>query len=190
MLMIRLFRIGRKNQPSYKVVVTEKTNAPARGRFVEEVGFYNPLTKEKKFNAERIKYWISVGAQLSDTIHNMLVKEKIIEGALIPKHGKAKKKEEESAAPTTEQPTEVKTEETPTAEEPAEASEEKPVESTPEPETKEEKPAEPEVKKESVPESETKEETPVQEVKTETKEEKPVEPEVKEEVLPEKEKTE
>ncbi|MCP6726601.1 MAG: 30S ribosomal protein S16 [Patescibacteria group bacterium] len=155
--MIRLFRTGRKNQPSYKVVVTEKTNASARGRFVEEVGFYNPLTKDKKFNAERIKYWISVGAQPSDTIHNMLVKEKIIEAALIPKHGKAKKKkEEESVAQTPEQPkeeSEVKIEKAPATEE---------------------KKAEPEIK-EKVPEAEKPAEEPIPEpeAKEESKAEEP-----------------
>lgn len=78
MLIIRLLRTGKKNQPFYKVVVTDRRNPPRGGTFVEEVGFFNPKTKEKKFNAERITYWISVGAQTSDTIHNMLVDEKII----------------------------------------------------------------------------------------------------------------
>jgi small subunit ribosomal protein S16 len=78
MLIIRLLRTGKKNQPSYKVVATDRRNPPRGGTFVEEVGFFNPKTREKKFNAERINYWISVGAQTSDTIHNMLVDEKII----------------------------------------------------------------------------------------------------------------
>jgi len=164
MLMIRLFRIGRKNQPAYKVVVTEKTNPTARGRFVEEVGFYNPLTKEKNLNPERIKYWISVGAQPSSTIHNMLVKEKIIESAIIPKHKKSKKKEEETpavAAPV-EQGTEEKKEEAP-------AVEEKPAEAVVE------TPAETEKVEEPAPEPEVEKEVPVEgkeEPKEEPKEEK------------------
>ena len=99
MLVIRLFRIGKKNQASYKIVVTDKQNAAAKGRFVEEVGFYNPITKERKLKADRIQYWMSVGAKPSDTVHNMLVSEKIIDGPKIPKHKKAKKKEEVEKTP-------------------------------------------------------------------------------------------
>ena len=47
MLVIRFFRTGKKNQPTFKIVVTEKTKPPRAGRFIEEVGFYNPSTKEK-----------------------------------------------------------------------------------------------------------------------------------------------
>jgi small subunit ribosomal protein S16 len=80
MLAIRLFRVGKKKQPSYKVVVTNKQNPPQGGQFIEQVGFYNPLTNEKTLKEDRIKYWLSVGAQASDTVHNMLITEKIIEG--------------------------------------------------------------------------------------------------------------
>lgn len=80
MLVLRFFRVGKKNQPSFKIVVTEKTRPPRAGVFVEEVGFYNPLTKEKVFKADRIKYWLEKGVQPSDTAHNLLVQEKIIEG--------------------------------------------------------------------------------------------------------------
>ena len=80
MLTIRLFRIGKINQPIFKIVVCKKTNPPKSGRFTDEVGSYNPITKEKKFNAERIKYWMKNGAQPSDTLYNLLVSEKIIEG--------------------------------------------------------------------------------------------------------------
>jgi small subunit ribosomal protein S16 len=102
MLMIRFMRIGRKNQPSFKIVVTEKTKSSTGGRFVEEVGFYNPATKEKVLKGERIKHWISVGAQPSPTIHNLLVAEKIIEGKKLPKH-KIPKKPQESAPQTAPQ---------------------------------------------------------------------------------------
>jgi len=94
MLVIRLFRIGKKHQPSYKIVVTDKRRAPAGGRFVDEVGSYNPITKEKIFKAEKIKEWISKGAQLSDTVYNLLISEKIIEGKKINVHKKSKKKNE------------------------------------------------------------------------------------------------
>ena len=65
---------------------------------MEEVGFYNPATKEKILKGERIKYWISVGAQPSATIHNMLIQDKVIEGKKIPKHKLAKKP---ASAPST-----------------------------------------------------------------------------------------
>lgn len=94
MLIIRFLRVGKKNQPSFKVVVTDKRNSPRGGRFVEEVGFYNPLTKEKVLKKERVKYWIGQGAKLSDTVHNLLVKEGVLKTAKIPKHKKSKRKEE------------------------------------------------------------------------------------------------
>jgi small subunit ribosomal protein S16 len=100
MLKIRLFRVGKKNQPAFKIVVTDKKNPPKSGRFIEEVGFWNPLIKQKVFKKDRIKYWLSVGAKPSETIHNLLVSEKIIEGKKIMKHKKPKKKEPSSAKAT------------------------------------------------------------------------------------------
>jgi small subunit ribosomal protein S16 len=91
MLAIRLFRTGKKNQPMFKIVVTDRKRSSKRGRFVEEVGFYNPVSKEKNLKKERIKYWISVGAKPSDTIFNMLISEKVIEGKKIDLHKKSKK---------------------------------------------------------------------------------------------------
>jgi len=91
MLIIKFLRVGKKNQPFFKIVVTDKRNKPCSGRFVEEVGYYNPLKKEKKLNLERIKYWLSVGAKPSPTVFNLLVSEKIIEGKKILKHKKPKK---------------------------------------------------------------------------------------------------
>ncbi len=85
MLMIRLLRKGRKNQPFFKIVVTDKRNPPKGGRFTDTIGFLNPLTKEKKIDIKKVKYWISVGAQTSDTLHNLLIKEKIIQGKKINK---------------------------------------------------------------------------------------------------------
>ncbi len=93
MVVIRLFRVGKKNQPSFKIVVTDKRRPPRGGRFIEEVGFWNPLTKEKVLRQDRIKYWLSVGAKPSATVYNLLVSEKIIEGMKIPTH-KVKKVEE------------------------------------------------------------------------------------------------
>lgn len=86
MLTIRFQRKGRANQVFFKIVVTEKTKSSTRGRFAEELGFYNPVTKEKKINGERAKYWISKGAQPSVTVHNLLISSKIIEGTKIANH--------------------------------------------------------------------------------------------------------
>lgn len=101
MLVIRFFRVGKKNQPSFKIVVTEKTNPPHAGRYVEEVGFYNPLTKERKILTERMKYWMSKGAQPSDTVFNILVAEGIVEGKKRPKHKLVPAKETTGEAPST-----------------------------------------------------------------------------------------
>jgi len=110
MLVIRFLRTGKKNQPSFKIVVVEKTRSSTSGRFAEQVGFYNPLTKEKVLKGDRIKYWLSVGAQPSNTIHNLLVSEKIIEGKKIPKHKeqKSEKKKTTSKILIQEKPEEEK----------------------------------------------------------------------------------
>jgi small subunit ribosomal protein S16 len=102
MLMIRLLRVGKRNQPIFKIVVTEKRNSPKRGRFVEELGFVNPLTKEKKVNKDRASYWLSVGAQPSDTVHNLFIDEKIIEGQKRRKHAKPKGKKKGDETPEAE----------------------------------------------------------------------------------------
>jgi len=99
MLVIRFFRTGKKNQTAFKIVVTDKRKSSTRGRFVEEVGFYNPQTKEKVLRQDRIKHWLSVGAKPSSTVHNLFISEKIIEGKKIDVHKKPKKKKGEEAAP-------------------------------------------------------------------------------------------
>ncbi len=78
MLTIRLARIGKKKKPFYRVVVIERTR-PRDGRTRELVGTYDPLKKpaEIKLDAERIKYWLSQGAQPSDTVRSFLKREKI-----------------------------------------------------------------------------------------------------------------
>lgn len=101
MLVIRLFRTGKKNQPSFKIVVTEKRKSVRNASYTEAVGFYNPLTKKIGLKTERIKYWLEKGSQPSGTVYNLLVKEKIIEGKKIPKHKKSKKAAE---APKEEKP--------------------------------------------------------------------------------------
>ncbi len=77
--MIRLSRTGKKKQPTYRVVVIEKTRR-RDGRFVEIVGHYEPRKKPAGLDlkAERIKHWLSCGAQPSDTVRSFLRKEKIV----------------------------------------------------------------------------------------------------------------
>ena len=84
MLKIRLQRIGRKNDPAFRAVLTDSKNSTKSGRFLEILGTYNPKggdkVKETNFNTERITYWISKGAQVSPTMHNFLVTENVIKG--------------------------------------------------------------------------------------------------------------
>jgi small subunit ribosomal protein S16 len=76
---IRLKRMGAKKTPFYRVVVAD-SRFPRDGRFIEEIGTYNPLTKEKEFkvDAEKAKKWIANGAQPTDTVRDLLKKNNII----------------------------------------------------------------------------------------------------------------
>ncbi len=79
MLMIRFNRTGRKNRPNYRVVLQEHTVAPG-GRHVEVLGSYDPYSKKAVLKGDRVRYWIGKGAQLSDTAHNLFVRERILAG--------------------------------------------------------------------------------------------------------------
>lgn len=83
MLKIRLQRIGRKNDPSFRVVLTDSKNAAKSGKFLEVIGTYNPKSGETVFKIDRIKYWMSKGAKVSDTVYNSLVHQKLITGKKI-----------------------------------------------------------------------------------------------------------
>lgn len=91
MLRIRLLRIGKKNQPAFRIVLIEHWRSP-KGKFIEVLGHYNPQAKEIKLKKERIKYWLSKGAQASDTVHNFLVSQGIIIDKKRKKHKIKKKK--------------------------------------------------------------------------------------------------
>ncbi len=79
MLAIRLKRVGRKNDPSFRIIVQDHRRSPKRTRgVVEFVGSYDARKGTPQVNGERIKYWISMGAQPSDTVHNILVDTKVI----------------------------------------------------------------------------------------------------------------
>ena len=79
MLSIRFQRRGKKNQPSFRLVVAPK-EASLKGKVIEDLGFYSPITKEARINKERTLYWISKGAKPSDSVWNLLVSQKIIQG--------------------------------------------------------------------------------------------------------------
>lgn len=166
MLVIRLLRTGRKHQPFFKVVVCDKKNPPQAGRFVEVLGYFNPLTKEKNFKTDRIKYWLSVGAQPSDTVNNFLVGEKIIEGNKANKFKLSKKKREETKNKKQEAGDKNQEETDKIEEKPEETEEEKPVEEAPKEEVKPEK-AEEEKPAEEAPKEEAKPEKAKDEKKTE-----------------------
>ena len=143
MLKIRMQRTGRTNAPSFRIVVIEHTESTKSGHIVEKLGTYNPKTKERNLDGERVKYWLSVGAKASGTMHNMLISTGIIEGKkvnVLPR--KSPPKKEPSSAEATEGKEEA-AKEAPAAEVPAEAA----------PEAKTEEP----VKEEAAPEVEKEE---------------------------------
>ncbi len=80
MLAIRLKRVGRTNDPSFRIIVQDHRRSPKKTRGVAEyVGSYDARKGKPQIDAERVKYWISMGAQPSDTVHNLLVSAKIID---------------------------------------------------------------------------------------------------------------
>lgn len=84
MLRMRLRRVGAKKQPRYRVVIAE-ARAPRDGDFVENIGFYDPLTEPATVRIDRDKAldWISKGAQPSDTVHRLLRGAGILEGGAV-----------------------------------------------------------------------------------------------------------
>lgn len=96
MLSIRLSRVGKKKMPTYRLIVTEKSRDPW-GKFLENLGTLDPMAKPKKiaFNVERIKYWMSKGAQPTPTVRNLLIDMKEIEGEKVKAHPTHKAKAEE-----------------------------------------------------------------------------------------------
>lgn len=80
MLKMRLQRIGRKNSPSYRVVVTDSRNAVSRGRNVDLIGSYDPKLGRIVIEKDKAKHWLSHGVQPSDTVYNMLVAQGVVEG--------------------------------------------------------------------------------------------------------------
>jgi small subunit ribosomal protein S16 len=78
MLKLRLKRAGRKGSPSYRLVIMEHSSR-RDGRPIDEIGFYNPITKQSFFDVSKIEKWMSNGAKPSQTVLNLLLKANIIQ---------------------------------------------------------------------------------------------------------------
>jgi small subunit ribosomal protein S16 len=94
MLTIRLQRTGRKNNPSFRLIVTEKALKPKTSQFLEILGTYDVKGGAFAAKAERVQHWMKMGAKVSPTAHNLLVTKKIIEGKkinVLPKKSPVKK---------------------------------------------------------------------------------------------------
>lgn len=148
MLKMRLQRVGRKNDPSFRVVVTDSRSGPKSNKQVDTLGSYSAKTNLFKIDGDRAKEWITKGVQVSPTVHNLMVTNKIVEGKKInvlpnkspivdeeklKAEAEAKAKAEEEAKAAAEAPAEevaeTPAEETPTPEE-APAEEAAPTEET------------------------------------------------------------
>lgn len=129
MLMMRLQRVGRKNDPSFRIVVTDKRTGVKSDRHVDRLGSYNPKLNHIQIDAAKAKEWLAKGVQPSDTMHNILVSQKVIEGKkinVLPKKSpiideEAIKKAEEEAAAKVEAEAKAKAEAEAKAKEEAEA---------------------------------------------------------------------
>jgi small subunit ribosomal protein S16 len=98
MLKIRLQRTGRRNQPFFRVVLTDSRNGTKSGRFKEILGSYDPKAGDVQLKSDRIKHWIEMGAQTSGTVHNFLVDQKVVDGEkknVLPKKSPSKKRKED-----------------------------------------------------------------------------------------------
>ncbi len=98
MLTIRLSRVGKRKQPIYRLIVSEKGRDPW-GRSLEIIGNYNPRSTPPQINFknDRIAYWLSKGAQASDTVWNMLVDLKLVQGEKRQKVNISKRRKEKIA---------------------------------------------------------------------------------------------
>lgn len=160
--MMRLQRVGRKNDPSYRIVVTDKRTGPKSNKHVAILGSYNPKMDHIQLDTDAAKDWLSKGVQPSDTVHNILVGQKVIEkkkinvlpkkSPIVDEEALAREAEEKAAA---EEAAKAEAEAAEAAESTDEAAEEAPAAE----ETTEETPAE-----------ESTEEAPVEEAEEEKKE--------------------
>ena len=145
MLMMRLQRVGRKNDPSYRIVVTDKRTGPKSNKHVALLGSYNPKMNHVQIDADAAKTWLGNGVQPSDTVHNLLVNQGLLDKSkvnalpkkapIIDEEAEAAKKEAEEkavaeAAAAEEEDAEAEVSETADAETKAETETESADEST------------------------------------------------------------
>lgn len=93
MLTIRLSQVGKKNKKMFRLIVSEKTKDPF-GDSLEILGSYNPHSKDLQVKADRVNHWIKNGAELSPTVHNLLIEKKIITGKKVTSSSISKKRNE------------------------------------------------------------------------------------------------
>lgn len=129
MLAIRFVRIGKKSHPLYRIVVMEKGKNP-HSSYLENLGTYNPHTKEKNIKKDRAEYWLSKGAELSATIHNLFVDQGLVKAKKVraSKSQPGNKKQAALAVKKAEEAAAKKNQETQTAAMAAETPEVKPAE--------------------------------------------------------------
>ncbi|MDO8556885.1 MAG: 30S ribosomal protein S16 [Candidatus Jorgensenbacteria bacterium] len=96
MLAIKLQRIGKKRQGSFRLVVAEK-RSKLQSTVREDLGWLNPHTDTTELKRERVSYWLKVGAKPTDTVWNVLVRTGIVRGKKIAVHSKSKAKSDASA---------------------------------------------------------------------------------------------
>lgn len=108
MLMMRLQRVGRRNNPSYRVVVTDKRTGPKSNKHVAVLGSYSPQRDHVQLDAAAVEKWLGNGVQPSPTVHNILVGQGLVKGKkvnvlpkkspIIDEAAEAARREEEEAA--------------------------------------------------------------------------------------------
>ena len=97
--MVRLQRVGRKNDPAFRVVLTDSKNGPRSGKYLEILGSYDARKGKAQLEKDKIKHWLSVGAKASDTLHNLLVSHKVVSSKKLNVLPKIKKVEAPKEAP-------------------------------------------------------------------------------------------
>ncbi len=80
MLVMRLQRVGRRNNPSFRIVVTDRRTGVKSEKHVDRIGFYNPKLDQVQIDTDKAKDWLTHGVQPSDTVYNILVSKKILTG--------------------------------------------------------------------------------------------------------------
>ena len=113
MLKIRLQRVGKKHDPAIRVILTDSARAARSGSVNEVLGFYSAKREQTKLSTDKIKEWIAKGAQVSDTVHNILVREKVIKGPkknVLPPKKKSAEKEKDKEVVAQAKPEEKKEE--------------------------------------------------------------------------------